>query len=402
MQPADPDLASTAQLREAFRQVEELREVRLEVRGGVAVLRGEVSSLQQSQQAAELAQKVDGVIAVDNGITVRTRVTERLSPALEKLSEKAATVASYLPLAGVALLIVMTAAAAGKVFNRWSWFYSRLSPNVFIQDLLKYATSVFFLLIGCLVALELLEATALVGAVLGTAGVLGVAIGFAFRDLAENSLASILLSLKQPFSPNDLVEIDGRKGIVVRLTSRATILLTLDGNHLRIPNATVFKATILNYTRNPRRRFDFVVGIDTEQSITKAQSLAVATLAASPGVLENPPPLCVVEVLGESSINLSVLGWVDQTNYDFVKVRSEAIRLVKEAFDSAGIVMPEPIYRVRIDRGSPLVEGKVSPPEVEPAHPADVSAEQHLTETVRQERREGLQDDLLSAQGRPE
>jgi small-conductance mechanosensitive channel len=158
-------------------------------------------------------------------------------------------------------------------------------------------------------------------------------LGFAFQDLAENSLASILLSLRQPFAPNDLVSIDGQQGKVVRLTSRATTLLTLDGNHLRIPNATVFKATILNFTRNPERRFTFAVGIDTEELIPRAQALAVQTLATSPGVLRDPPPLCLVETLGESTVELSMVAWVDQRASDYVKARSEAIRRIKEAFD---------------------------------------------------------------------
>src|SRR3546814_6600583 len=66
--------------------------------------------------------------------------------------------------------------------------------------------------------------------------------------------SDLMLSLRQPFRANDHVVIEGHEGRVVRLTSRATILMTLEGNHLRIPNSTVFKAVILNYTRNPERR----------------------------------------------------------------------------------------------------------------------------------------------------
>ncbi len=93
-----------------------------------------------------------------------------------------------------------------------------------------------------LVALEILDATAIVGALLGTAGVLGVALGFAFKDILENYLAGILMSLRQPFSPRDHVVIDGNEGLVIALNSRATILMTLDGNHLRLPNALVFRS----------------------------------------------------------------------------------------------------------------------------------------------------------------
>src|SRR3546814_8338036 len=82
-----------------------------------------------------------------------------------------------------------------------------------------------------------------------------------------------MLSLRQPFRANDHVVIEGHEGRVVRLTSRATILMTLEGNHLRIPNSTVFKAVILNYTRNPERRFDFELGIRSEEHTSELQSL---------------------------------------------------------------------------------------------------------------------------------
>ena len=105
------------------------------------------------------------------------------------------------------------------------------------------------------------------------------------RDTVENYIASILLSLRNPFEVNDLVNIDGNEGNVVRLTTRATILISPDGNHIRIPNSTVFKAVIVNFTRNAERRFQFDVGIDTQQDLLEAQALALQALSSIEGVL---------------------------------------------------------------------------------------------------------------------
>jgi len=342
-QESNSDEALTAKLRDAFHQVEGLNQVTLEVRGGVAVLRGTVPSLESKMRAEELALKLDGVLTVDNELTVESRVDKRLSPALSGLYEKVASLLAFLPLMLVAGVLVTFFVVGGNLLRRWDWLYQRASGNVFVQDTLKQFTSLVFAMAGVLLALELVEATALVGAVLGTAGVLGIAVGFAFRDFAENSLASVLLSLRQPFAPNDLVDIDGHEGKVVRLTSRATILLTLDGNHLRLPNAAVFKATILNYTRNPERRFAFCLGVGTGEQLAPAQALAVRTLGTAPGVLANPKPQCLVEELGDSTVRLGVYGWVDQRTSEYLKVKSEAIRRVKEAFDEAVIIRPEPI-----------------------------------------------------------
>ena len=121
-----------------------------------------------------------------------------------------------------------------------------------------------------------------------------------------------MLSIRQPFRPKDLVEIEGELGHVIRLTSRATILLSLDGNHVRLPNATVFKAKIINYTRNDERRFTFGLGIDPSADIAKAQEIALGALTELPFVLETPAPAVWVEGLGASTIDLTAAAWIMQ------------------------------------------------------------------------------------------
>ena len=137
---------------------------------------------------------------------------------------------------------------------------------------------------------------------------------------------------------------------MVRLTSRATVLMTLDGNHLRIPNSVVFKAVILNYTRNPERRFDFALGIDAEDDPVAAVALGVRTLRQFDFVLDQPPPGALIEEVGDSNILIRFLGWIDQRQTDFLKARSQAIPAVKQALEEAGFAIPEPIYRLRFDQ----------------------------------------------------
>ena len=84
--------------------------------------------------------------------------------------------------------------------------------------------------------------------------------------------------------PEQLVVIDDHEGKVIRLTSRSTILMTLDGNHLRIPNTIVFKAVILNYTRNPERRFEFDLGVDAADDPVAAMQLGLDRLKSMPFV----------------------------------------------------------------------------------------------------------------------
>ena len=240
--------------------------------------------------------------------------------------------------------------------------------NPYMNGLIRNVVRTVIVLGGVLIALDLLNATALVTAVLGSAGVVGLVLGFAFKDIAENYIAGILLSLRQPFAPGDLVVIDGNEGRVVALHSRTTMLMTLDGNELRLPNALVFKAIILNYSRNPRRRFDFTIAIDPAQSIRSAQSLALEQICTIEGVLVDPGPSWTVHEYSPTGIVLRFFGWVDQRESDLGKVRSEAIRLVKGAFGRAGIEPPRTVYHLRIAREQPDAAPVA---DEEPTHAAD-------------------------------
>lgn len=268
------------------------------------------------------------------------------SVVIDHLMDKAERFVAMLPLFGLAIVVLALAWVIGSWLSKRTVLSRISSHNPFLQDLLRTAVRWGAVLVGAILALEILGATKLVGAVLGTAGVLGVALGFAFKDILENYLAGLLLSLRQPFAPKDWVVIDGNEGVVVSLTSRATILMTLDGNHLRLPNATVFRGVILNYTRNPKRRLDFKVGIGVNEDIAHAQRIGMAELERVPGVIGEPPPRGLVTELGDWNVTITFQAWVDQRTHDFLLVKSEGVRMVKGAFEREGIDMPFPTYDV--------------------------------------------------------
>lgn len=279
------------------------------------------------------------------------------SAVLVRLQTQAYDLLAELPLIVVAVLVVWAAWRLGGWLSQRAALDRVSERNPFLRDLVKTSARWAVALGGILIALEILNATALVGAVLGTAGVLGVALGFAFKDTLENYLAGILMSLRQPFAPRDHVVIDGNEGVVMALTSRATILMTLDGNHLRLPNALVFRSVMLNYTRNPTRRFEFDVGVGVNEDLLQAQRLGTGCLARVEGVIATPPPRAYIASLGDSNVQVRFHGWVDQQSHDFLLVKSEAIRSTKLALEAAGMDMPEPIYRVQLSERSTVGAG---------------------------------------------
>lgn len=337
-------------LKKIFSELDGLQNIKIQVASGVVTLEGIVNSSSTETRAIQLSQQVVGVVEVKNNLEVTYSIEKRLAETWQNLVKSGTQLIANLPIFLLALFVFVLSWSLGRWISKNRNFYRTIAPNYFIANLLGQITHLIFILFGLILALSIMDLTALLGTILGAAGIVGLAVGFAVRDTVENYIASILLSLRNPFEVNDLVSIDGNEGNVVRLTSRATILISLEGNHIRIPNSVVFKAIIVNFTRNSERRFQFDVGIDAEQDIQDAQALALKTLNSIEGVLLDPKPMITIEELGDFSVIVRVYAWMDQTNYSFLKVRSEAIRLIKQAFDQANIVMPEPIYQIRASR----------------------------------------------------
>ena len=413
---AEVDSQTDAEVRrglgQRFGQIAGFENLQVEVQAGVVRLSGTVLSQGHRDEAVKLAQRIEGVARVEDHIEVIVDPRRRLRPALEETWGRILTLVSYLPLMAISLALILLFVALAGWVGRFDFLYERLSSNRFAQDLLRQALRIAVILVGVLIALEILDATALVGAVLGTAGIFGLALGFAFRDLAENYISSILLSIRQPFAPNDYVSIDDRAGKVVRLTSRATILMTLDGNHLRIPNSQVFKGIILNYTRNPLRRFDFGVGVGVGEDLAEAQKLGIEALTAMPGVLDEPSAMALIEELGDSNVLLRFYAWVDQRQASFTKVKSEAIRHVKTVLEDAGMDLPEPIYRLhmvqsplpgesRAGAGASAIAKRAAKESA--VLPSDIKPEDHLEKQIADDRAiVGGEDDLLEPEGATE
>ena len=231
-----------ARITQTFAQIESLRGVDVQVRAGVVLLSGTTLDVEARAQAKDIASRVDGVASVENRLQVEARIDRRVEPLVRKANELGQSIVAFLPLLAIALVVLAAFWFAGALLTRKTNIFSRVAPNPFIQALLEQILRMIFNMLGLVVAMSVIGASALLGTILGAAGVLGLAVGFAVRDTIENYIASVLLSIRQPFRPNDSVVIEGVEGRVTTLNSRATILTTSDGNEVRIPNATVYKA----------------------------------------------------------------------------------------------------------------------------------------------------------------
>ncbi len=313
-----------------------------------------------------------------------------------KLRSQTFSLIAKLPLILVALVIVAIASALAWLLSRWGGPSFLTSRNPFLQNLIRRFLQTVIVLLGCVLALDVLNATALVGAVVGTAGLAGLAIGFAFKDIAENYLAGTILALRQPFAKNDVIRIDTFEGKVVRLTPRETILMTAEGNHVRLPNALIFRSPMINFTRNPLRQFEFDAGIGTDDDPALARTVALKVLLQMNGILADPPPQVLVAELGASLVNMRFLAWVDQRETDYVRARSEAIRLVKHGIEEAGITLPSPGYMIQMQASSDAPPQRAPVSSVAIAQ-TDVSVDRTLDEQIATERHKSDEPDLLDS-----
>ncbi|ABD56576.1 mechanosensitive ion channel family protein [Jannaschia sp. CCS1] len=399
------DFATRDRIMDILGQLDGYGDVRATVSNGIVTLRGTVVDASRITALNELVARVEGVVAIENTVSESTDVVERLNPAIDRMRDRLAQAVAFSPLILVAVGAGVLMVAFGLWLARRSWPWDTIAPNAFIADIYRQIVRLAFVVLGIVLALDLLNATALLGTILGAAGIVGLAIGFAVRDTVENFISSIMLSIRQPFRPKDLVEIEGDMGHVIRLTSRATILLSLDGNHIRIPNATVFKAKITNFTRNDERRFTFLVGVDPNADIAEAQKIILAALKELPFLLKTPGPGVWVEGLGASTIDITAAGWIKQHETGIGMAKGEAIRVVKARLEEAGITLPEPTYRLL---GADIGDASKTAPTAAAPRPAQVEV-QHVgadedaaLQDIIQAERDALPDDDLLRQEAPQ
>ena len=226
--------------------------------------------------------------------------------------------------------------------------------NSFLRNLATTGLSIPVFLLGLYLVLQVSGLTRLAITVLGGTGIAGLIVGIGFRDIMENFLATVLISTRNPFAAGDRIEVAGHLGIVQQVNSRTTVLMSLEGNHIQIPNAIIYKSTIRNFTANPKQRLEFGVGIGYDDDLIAAQETIIQVLGKHPAILPQPEPMALVDTLGAATVNLRILFWVNTNQHADIKVKSSVIRLVKSALEEGGFSMPDEAREVIFPSGVPV------------------------------------------------
>lgn len=329
---------------------------RVHVESGIVFLDGEAPSEKLKGWAGDLARNTQDVVAVVNRLTIPKPSMWDFGPASQGVTKLWRDIVGALPSIAFGTIVfalsIIAATLATRATRRAAHNRIRIA---LLRTVIARAVGGLVFLLGVYVILRVMGLTQLALTVVGGTGLIGLAVGIAFRDITENFLASIFLSIQRPFEPDDLIEVASVTGYVQQLNMRTTVLMNLDGNVVQIPNATVYKSNLRNYSTNCNRREVFEIGIGYDDTISEAQELARRILTHHPAVLHDPEPSVLVDSLGASTVNLKLYFWLNGRENSWLKVRSSVIRLVKREFQQHGITMPDAAREIIFPNGVPIV-----------------------------------------------
>ena len=368
--PVARDEEIVKRLQSIFHATNWFTDPQVRVAEGVVFLYGQVESEELKNWAGDLARNTQDVVAVVNRMEVLEPPVWDFRPASSGLLILWRDFIRSLPFIVFGLLILALSVGAALLATAGARaFLRRRIRTKLLQNVIARGAGGLVFVCGAYLILRVFGLTQLALTVVGGTGLIGLILGIAFREITENFLASIFLSMQRPFETGDLVEVSGETGYVQQLNMRTTILMTLDGNLVQIPNAGVYKSNLRNFTTTSNRREDFVVGIGYDDAIDEAQEIARKVLADHPAVLNDPEPSVLVDSLGRSTVNLRVYFWLNGRTHSWLKVRSSVIRLVKRAFQKHGISMPDEAREVVFPQGVPVTVLDGKPADVHNAMP---------------------------------
>jgi small-conductance mechanosensitive channel len=220
----------------------------------------------------------------------------------------------------------------------------KVTNNLTIIHLISSIASMSVAGVGLFMALSIMNLDNTVKTLLAGAGIIGLALGFAFQDIASNFISGVILSIRHPFGVGDIIKTTDFFGTVEKLNLRNTIMRTLQGQIVFIPNKNVFESPVINFTKSGMRRIDLGVGVSYGDDLEKVKDVTINSIKGMKNIMQNKPVELFYEEFGDSSINFTIQFWVVYRNQaDYLSAKSEAIMRIKKAYDENDIMIPFPI-----------------------------------------------------------
>ncbi|MHC4914286.1 MAG: mechanosensitive ion channel family protein [Planctomycetota bacterium] len=237
--------------------------------------------------------------------------------------------AVLIAIVGGAVLAVLSRWAGKAVGKRWS-----AGRGAVVRKTLFYAGWVVLILA------VLNQLGFKLTAVLGAAGIAGIAVGFAAQTSLSNVISGVFLLTEKPFKAGDMIQIGDTMGICLSVDLLSVKLRTFDNKFVRIPNESLIKTQVTNYSRFPIRRVDLLIGVAYKEDVERVKALLLEIAREHPLALNEPEPLCFCWNFNTSSVDVLFVVWA--TGNDFLTLKDALLVNIKKRFDEEGIEIPFP------------------------------------------------------------
>lgn len=241
------------------------------------------------------------------------------------------------------LILVATFFVAKLVRRLVRQFLERVSGSGSLNNLIETTTYAGVLVMGGFFTLEVLNLDKTVTSLLAGVGIIGLALGFAFQDIAANFISGIIIAVQRPFSAGDVIQTDTFFGTIERINLRTLDLRQVTGELVRVPNRKVFESAVTNFSATPQRRVDIACNVSYAADLEHVREVALGSMTNFPGLLPGRPVEVMFTTFGDSSITFTLRFWIIfNRQVDYVGAKSDAIIRLKRALDEAGIGISYP------------------------------------------------------------
>lgn len=244
------------------------------------------------------------------------------------------------PRLALALLTLLVFTFIARFISRWVRAgLTRVSDNQSLVNLTQSVVRVLVVAVGLFVALGIVGLEKTVTSLLAGAGVLALAVGFAFQDLTANFISGTMIALARPVQVGDTIETNGFMGKVLFVKLRSIVLDNGQGQTVELPSKDVFQKPIINHSRLGLRRIEVVAGVSYIDDLANAQRVAQQAVRALPFVAEGEPVSLNYRAFTGENIQFALWFWIDPARTDPATAQSEAIMAVRAAFTKNQILM---------------------------------------------------------------
>jgi len=279
---------------------------------------------------------------------------EKLQSTYDKLKGKifdwAESIIVMLPNFLIAVIVVVLTFILSKFLRRLAReTISKITRNKAITDLMASITYIITLAIGLFIALRVLDLDKTVTSLLAGVGIVGLALGFAFKDIASNFIAGIYMAIKSPINVGDVIEYHEVYGRVKQIGLRAITIESFQGQNIIIPNRLIMEEKYKHYTINKERRIDLDVGISYGDDLDKVEEVTIHAIKKIDYLLPGKPVDLFFNEFADSAITFTVRYWVKYTPQDpivYLKAISDGIKNIKKAYEENDITITFPIRTI--------------------------------------------------------